>query len=126
MTSPEAPGARIAAAVAQQRAMNAETWKALMGLGIGEGTPLRLDFLFDAPDHPSAQALADHFTQSYDYWAEPRTERRLFRRRWVVFGRTTPVPVSQDFLDEWVETMIRAGVEHGGCDFDGWGTEASA
>ena len=126
MTSRDAPGARIAAAVEQQRAMNAETWKALTGAGISEGTPLRLDFLFDAPDHPSAQALTDYLTQSLNYWAAPRTERRLLRRRWVVFGRTTPVPVSRGFLDEWVETMIRAGVEHGGCDFDGWGTEASA
>jgi hypothetical protein len=70
--------------------------------------------------------LACHLAQSFDYFAEPRTERHLFRRRWVVFGRTTPVPVSREFLDEWVETMIRAGVEHGGCDFDGWGTQASA
>ncbi len=106
--------------------MNAETWKALTGVGVREGTPLRLDFLFDAPDHPSAQALANHLMRSFSYLAEPRTERRLFRRRWVVFGRTAPVAVSPDFLDEWVETMIRVGVEHGGCDFDGWGTEAPA
>jgi nucleotide-binding universal stress UspA family protein len=37
-----------------------------------------------------------------------------------VTGQTSPIPISPDRLDVWVETMVLAGREHGGCAFGGW------
>jgi len=40
-----------------------------------------------------------------------------------VAGTIDPTTVRRGALDDWVRTMVFAGVRHGSCDFDGWGAE---
>ena len=44
----------------------------------------------------------------------------LSKRQWSVTGTTKPT-TSLDILNQWVQRMVVAGAQNGGCDFDGWG-----
>jgi hypothetical protein len=100
--------------IAQQRAMNRQTWEALQTHGVTEETELRLDFAYLAPGPTEAEDLAAFIRAETDY--DVRADKTS------VEGNTQPTFVSPDVLDEWVTWMVLAGHEHGCCKFDGWGT----
>ena len=49
---------RLEDVLAQQLAMNPQTWQVLQTHGVAEDTELRLDFSYEAPDRASGDALA--------------------------------------------------------------------
>ncbi len=99
--------------IAHQRAMNAQTWATLQEHGVTEGTDLRLDFTFQAPNKHAAEELAAYLRQETDYDVSASKN--------AVTGSTQPTTVSPSVLDEWVGWMVAAGYEKGRCRFDGWG-----
>jgi hypothetical protein len=99
--------------LAQQLAMNPETWAVLQSHGVTEETELRLDFTYEAPDRESGDALASFLREETDY--DVRADAK------EVSGSTQGTTISAEILDEWVEWMVLAGHEHGRCEFDGWG-----
>jgi hypothetical protein len=111
--------ADLDAALGRQLEMNAESWRALQAHGVVAGTPLRVDFFFYTRSPAGAKALAQELRSGYGYEAEARRERGT----WKVLGRTPPTPVSHEWLDAWVEAMVRTGAQHA-AEFDGWGAAA--
>lgn len=99
--------------IASQLAMNAETWKAMQAHGVDEGSKVRLDFFYEAPDRDSANDLAAFLTTETDYDVRADTK--------AVAGSTQPTTISREILDQWVKWMVLAGHENGRCKFDGWG-----
>ena len=99
--------------VAQQQAMNAETWAALQEHGVTEATELRLDFAYDAPNTASGEQLAAFLREQTDYDVSADDGS--------VTGSTQLTTLSPTILDEWVEWMVLTGYENGRCRFDGWG-----
>lgn len=106
--------------------MNGQTWSTLQAHGVEEGTRLRLDFFYDAPGQSEAEELASFIRTETDYavFANGAKQGFLSKRSWTVAGSTQPTPVSLETLNQWVEWMVYAGIEHGGCRFDGWGAQA--
>jgi hypothetical protein len=100
--------------LAQQLAMNRQTWKALQSQGVTEDTELRLDFTYEGSDRDSADALATFLKDETDYDVRVEAEE--------VKGSTQGTTVSAEILDQWVKWMVLAGYENGRCKFDGWGT----
>jgi hypothetical protein len=104
---------------ALQLAMNRQSWAKFVELGVTPGTPLALDFTFEARDRAAAEALAAYLQQNTNYQAEA-DEMAEPAGAWGVFGSTPAQGVTLEFLDEWVTWMIGAGA-HFECAFDGWG-----
>jgi hypothetical protein len=100
--------------IAQQQAMNRQTWEVLKSRGVDEATELRLDFAYTAADRDRAEVLAAFLRAETDY--EVRVDDA------GVSGSTQSTEISPSILDEWVAWMVLAGFENGGCKFDGWGT----
>jgi hypothetical protein len=109
----------------QQLAMNPQTWAALQEHGVDESTELRLDFFYVAPGQSEAETLGAFLRRETDYnvGVERIRKRMLSKKRWYVMGLTQPTTISLDILNQWVDWMVAAGAEHGGCEFDGWGAE---
>ena len=99
--------------IAQQRAMNTQTWAALQERGVTETSELRLDFAYDAPTKESAERLEAFLRSETDYDVSADDGS--------VTGSTQLTTLSPTILDEWVEWMVLAGYENGRCKFDGWG-----
>jgi hypothetical protein len=99
--------------LASQLAMTRQTWKVLQTHGVNEGTEVRLDFYYAAPDYASADALASFLQAETDYDVHAEDQ--------AVAGSTQPTTVSEEILDQWVKWMVLAGHENGRCKFDGWG-----
>lgn len=111
--------------LAQQLAMNQQSWAALQEHGVTEQTELKLDFFYVAPGESEAEGLRVFIEDETDY--EVRVDSQggfMKKKQWLVVGSTQPTKISQEILDEWVGWMVAAGFEHGGCEFDGWGTIA--
>jgi hypothetical protein len=98
--------------IARECVRNAETWDALVRLGVDEGTPLALEFVYETCGSDADGTLADFLRHEHGYEVEVEPGG--------VTGQTPPIPVSPAGLDVWVETMVLAGREHGGCAFGGW------
>ena len=109
----------------EQLAMNPRTWAALQEHGVDETTLVTLDFFYDAPTEEAARALADFILDETDHTATVSgTKNRLTRKtRWSVSGSTEPTAISLEILNEWVDWMVAAGADYGGCKFDGWGAQ---
>ena len=105
---------------------NRELWAGLEEDGIGDGTELRLGFLYVAPGVAEADQLVAFLSQetNYDVRAQARPgDDADAEGDWVVIGATQPTPVSLDLLDDWCEWMIAAGATEGPCAFDGWAAQ---
>jgi nucleotide-binding universal stress UspA family protein len=98
--------------IAREHARNAETWDALVRLGVDDGSALALEFVYETSGEDADRALADYLQREHGYAVEVESGG--------VTGQTPPIPVSPTGLDAWVETMVLAGHEHGGCVFGGW------
>jgi hypothetical protein len=110
--------------LAQQLAMNVETWGALRRHGVTEQTGLRIDFMYEAPSRSAADKLVKLLREETDYdVAEPRAAGSLLARKFLVSGTTQTTQVSLDILNQWVDWMVAAGQQSEGCIFDGWGAQ---
>jgi hypothetical protein len=107
--------------LADQLAMNRQTWSVLQSHGVTEKSQLRLDFCYIAPGRDAARALAALIQEQTDYDVRVESDGSILRRKWRVEGTTQETTVSLEILDEWVTWMVAAGKDHA-CDFDGWGT----
>lgn len=109
--------------VARQLAMVPQTWSALQAHGVTKATELQLDFTFIAPGEVAADALVAFLRLETDYEVDADFDGRGApeTRAWSVVGSTHPTAVSQQILQDWVRWMVAAGVQYGGCRFDGFG-----
>jgi hypothetical protein len=112
--------------LAQQLAMNKQSWAALQEYGVTDESELRLDFFYVAPSQAEAEGLRTFIEAETDYDVRVGSQGGGFMKKktWLVTGTTQPTKVTQEILDEWVAWMVAAGFEHGGCEFDGWGAQA--
>src|SRR5919197_1134356 len=101
--------------ISRQQAMNRQTWEQLKTHGVDEGTPLRLEFFYEAPSRSGADELAEFLRRERSYEVQAGPD--------MVTGWTQPMSVTLEVLDTWVEWMVRAGDERGRCEFDGWGAQ---
>lgn len=110
----------------RQLAMNAQTWTAVQEHGVDESTRLRLDFYYVAPGESEAEALGAFLRAETDYDVDVHSTKKgmLSKKQWSVTGSTQPTEISLGILNQWVGWMVAAGVENGGCEFDGWGAQA--
>jgi hypothetical protein len=106
--------------LAKQLIMNRQTWVALQGHGVTAQSQLQLEFSYDAPSRPAAEALVSLVKDQTDYEVRVKAGGNFLRRKWRVEGATQSTAVSLEILDQWVTWMVTAGKEHD-CDFDGWG-----
>jgi hypothetical protein len=111
--------------LAQQLAMNQQSWQALQEHGVTEESELRLDFFYVAPGEREAENLRAFIQHETNYDVRVRSSGGGFMRKksWMVTGTTQPTKVSLDILNDWVGWMVAAGFERD-CEFDGWGAEA--
>jgi hypothetical protein len=98
--------------VARECARNRLTWAALARLGVAEGTELALDFFFQTAGADADRELAAFLDAEAGY--------AVVIEKDGVTGRTSPMPIGPTALDQWVESMLHAGYEHGRCAFSGW------
>jgi hypothetical protein len=91
---------------------NARNWGVLTRLGVTAGTKLPLDFFFETagPDGDAELAAYLRGEAGYDVVLEAGGLK----------GRTPPMVLSPEILDEWVLAMLQAGCDHGACAFAGW------
>ena len=106
----------------RQLAMNEQTWRTLQGHGVTLDSEVRLDFAFRAPSQAAAEGLKGLLEDQTDYEVSATSHGSVLRRQWTVTGSTQPTKISPEILDQWVDWMVRAGLERH-CEFDGWGTE---
>jgi hypothetical protein len=112
------------AIAAKQLAMNAQTWKLLLGHGVTEKTNLKLDFTFVAPNKEAADGLISLLKEETDYdLRAPQSAGSSRDADWFVSGSTQATTISLEILDQWVIWMTLAGKRGNGCVFDGWGAE---
>ena len=109
---------RYQAILEHQCAMNKVTWEKLLAAGLTSDTEVRLDFFYVAPNDTAATALKALLEDQTDYDVVTKSANDT----WLVTGTTQPTSISPQILDQWVDWMITAGLEHE-CEFDGWGTE---
>src|SRR5262245_50313151 len=119
MTSPFANFSETQfASFERQMDMNPMTLGRLTELGLTPETLVRLDFAYRCPSESAAEALLQYLRTDTDYDLTVIRERDI-----ELQGTTQPTAITLDILNQWVFWMCRAGVEHGDCMFDGWGTE---
>jgi Regulator of ribonuclease activity B len=120
MTEPD----RYEALLQSHLTINPQTWATMQARGIGEDTPLRLDFEFTAPGETEVRALMRHLrtTTDYEFQGGARNQKDG-TQRWLVLGTTPPATWSLDKLDGWVTEMTARGRDHGPAAFDGWGVQ---
>jgi hypothetical protein len=109
---------RYQAMLEHQCAMNKVTRERLQAHGVTNDSELRLDFFYVAPNDTAAKSLKALLEDQTDYDVVAKSSDDS----WSVTGRTQPTTISPEILDQWVDWMITAGLEHQ-CEFDGWGTE---
>lgn len=97
--------------------MNPLTFGRLTELGLTPDTLVEIDFVYDCPSEAAADILLNHLRNETDYETNITRDARI-----EVRGTTQPTRITLDILNRWVLWMCRAGVEHGDCVFDGWGT----
>ncbi len=102
--------------------VNPSSWEALQLRGVDEQTELQLDFEFTALGEPETRSLMRFLRAETDYEFQggARNEKDG-SQRWMVIGRTSPMALSVDVLNEWVTRMTAYGRDHGPASFDGWG-----
>jgi len=118
----------------RQLERNREIWAELREQGIGDGSELRLGFLYVSAGVAEADQLVAFLSQETDYDlqarvrpdqdddADPEAEADS-DADWVVIGTTQPTPVTLELIDDWCEWMIAAGAAEGPCAFDGWAAQ---
>jgi hypothetical protein len=111
--------------LARQLEMNVETWGRLRQHGVTEATALRLDFMYEAPTRGAADKLVQLLRDETDYdVSEPLASGSpVPTPKFFVSGTTQSTSVSLDVLNQWVDWMVAAGQQSGGCVFDGWGAQ---
>lgn len=105
---------------------NRDIWAGLQEHGLGDGTLLRLGFVYVSPGEEEAGRLVTFLGQETDYTLDARLRDEAGDAEsgeWVVTGTTEPTPVSLELLDDWVDWMIAAGAAAGPCAFDGWAAQ---
>ena len=113
--------------LARQLEMNVETWGRLRQHGVTKATSLRLDFMYEAPTRGAADKLIQLLRGETDYdVSEPLASGAASPRSFFVSGTTQDAKVSLDVLNQWVDWMVAAGHQSGGCVFDGWGAQVPA
>jgi hypothetical protein len=106
--------------LSRQLELTQATWKELQSHGVTEATELHLDFFYDdAPSREAAVALVSFLQAETDYDVVTDDSEGS----WRVSGTTQGTTVSAEILEQWVEWMFVAGVQHAGCGFDGWGAQ---
>jgi hypothetical protein len=102
--------------------VNPKSWEAMQARGVGEQTPLQLDFEFTAPGEDEVRSLMRFLrtTTDYEYQGGAR-DQADGTRRWLLLGTTSPQTWSLERLNEWVTDMTAWGRDHGPAVFDGWG-----
>ena len=115
--------AKAEAIIASQLAMNPATLAALGKAGLTPEHEAEIEFSFDAPSEAAAEALARHLRANDCPMASVTRVGSLFRRRYIVQGKSYPTPLSEEILAQWVPWMVVQGVLHD-CTFDGWGVQA--
>jgi hypothetical protein len=80
--------------LAQQLAMNRQTWALLQKHGVTEDRQLRLDFSFAAPGRESAAKLSALLQKQTNYEVQVESTGSFLRRKWRVEGRTRKTAVS--------------------------------
>jgi hypothetical protein len=103
--------------VVREFAQNAITWAALQHLGVREGSEITLDFFFETGGPHADHELAEFLTTISGYQAAVEPDG--------VSGRTQPMTVSPNALDDWARAMLYTGFEHGRCPFAGWSATLS-
>jgi hypothetical protein len=115
---------KLVRAVNLQLLRNLQLWGELEAQGIGEGTELRLTFVFRTPTEIQAKGLYGFLRGETDYELHVQRQGRPGKRAWFVAGATQPAPLSIDTLNKWTEWMIAAGAAHGPCAFEGWAPQS--
>ncbi|MGI8729242.1 MAG: ribonuclease E inhibitor RraB [Solirubrobacteraceae bacterium] len=102
--------------------VNPKSWAALQARGVGDTTPVQLDFEFTADDEAATRSLMRFLgaNTDYDYKGGARNEDDG-SQRWMVLGETSPMTLTLDGLNDWVARMTAYGRDHGPAVFDGWG-----
>ena len=118
----EAHRERYRRLLARQWAMNHQTWRILQDHGVTLAPEVRLEFVYRAPDRAAALRLQHFLEDQTDYDVAVQSSGSSRQKQWIVAGTTRPTGISPDFLDQWVDWMIAAGLERD-CEFEGWGTE---
>jgi hypothetical protein len=101
----------------QQVAMNKQIYAQLVRAGLQSHDHVRLDFLYYGPNQQAVEALSELLRKETDYELNVTTDAD----GWMLSGKTQETPITQAMLDQWVDWMITAGLQHE-CAFDGWGT----
>ena len=110
--------------LAEQLAMNRQTWAVLQQHGVTEQSELRLDFHLSATNKQEAEGFVAWIQEQTDYDVRAVSSGSFLRRRWGVEGTTQKTMVSLQFLNEWVTWMVESGKAYS-CDFGGWGAMLS-
>lgn len=106
-------------ALARQTVFNQVAWTRLQELEATGSTRLTLDFFDDAQSQADARALkATLFEETDDDLSVEPTEGS----DWTLIGQTQPTAVSLESVNQWVDWMIIAGLNHQRT-IDGWATE---
>jgi hypothetical protein len=95
-----------------------EVWKVLQEKGVTTETELKLDFFYDPAGREQDEELVQFLRRETDYEVDTTSDI------YGVTGSTLPTTVSPEILDQWIEWMVLAGYENGGCRFDGWGLKS--
>jgi hypothetical protein len=101
----------------RQMDMNPMTFGRLTELGLTPNTLVRLDFAYECSSEAAADLLLQHLRGETDYELSINRDDGI-----EVRGTTQLTGITRDILKQWLFWMCRAGVEHGDCVFDGWGT----
>ena len=102
-----------------QKDMNRTTWQKLIESGFSLSEEVSLDFTFITRKSGNAEKLKKLLEVETNYHVEiVKTDSE-----WEVVGHTKNQHISLEILDQWVEWMVAAGEENGGCEFDGWGAQ---
>ncbi len=108
---------------AHQVRMTILTLGLLAKAGVEAGRLLKLEFVYFTNARDKAEAFVKSLAK-IDYQAKCHPSAKD-PRRWVVEGRSTPVPIDEETLVQWTQEMCEAGFMHD-CEFDGWGTNPKA
>lgn len=102
-----------------QLGMYQQTWQTLLGHGVTEDTELEMGFSYYTPTQDKAELLKATLAE-YGYQVNIKADGSVFKRRWLIEGKTTPTTLKLEKLNQWVKWMAAAGEEYSS-DFDGWG-----
>lgn len=115
----DSPG--FQAELSEQVRMVENSWNLLVERGYVPGQAVPLDFTFISQQRSKAQRLKAFLEQHEGYQVKLVNNDDEFE----ISGKTSPVELSLEMLETWVEKMVTFGKEYQ-CTFDGWTTEISS